>query len=157
MKKKTAGKIILPSVLVCFFLHTVSSNVLAVDEADLQLPQEGLTLDEIEQVVEEINFLQEALYAALFYPDDEKVIVSDEECSQISALSSLYLLRGVTLAMSLLGDIVQANNRPPQNALRLITLQIQLVRKVIDLVTVSSNALLIFIQYKSCQQSLETD
>ena len=157
MKKKTAGKIILSSVLICLFLHTVSSNLLAVDEADLQLPQDGLTMDEIEQVVDEINSLQEALYAALFFPDDEQVIVSDEECSQISALSSLYLLRGVTLVMSLLGDIIQANNRPPQNSLQLINFQMQLVRKVIDLVTVSSNALLTFIQYKSCQQSVETD
>ena len=154
--KKIAGKIILSSVLVCFFLHTVSSNLLAVDEADLQLPQDGLTMDEIEQVVDEINSLQEALYAALFSPDDEQVIVSDEECSQISALSSLYLLRGVTLVMSLLGDFIQANNRLPQNSLQLINFQMQLVSKVIDLVTVSSNALLTFIQYKSCQQSPET-
>ena len=154
--KKTAWKIIVSSVLVCFFLHAGSSNLLAVDEADFQLPQDGLTMDELEQMLEEVNSLQETLYAALFYPDDEQVIASDEECSQISALSSFYLLRGVTLAISLLGDIVQANNRPPQNSLQLINFQMQLVSKVIDLVTVSSNALLTFIQYKSCQQSPET-
>ena len=57
--------------------------------------------------------------------------------------------------MSLLGDIIQASNNPPQNALQLINLEIQLVRKVVELVTVSSNALLTYIQYLSCQRASE--
>ena len=157
MKQKSAGKIIFMSGLVFFFLSTLSSNVLAVDEANAQPRQGRLTIDEVEQVVGGVNSLHEALYAALFNPDGERVIESDDECSQLSLISSLYLLRSAGLAMSLLGDIIQANNRPPQNDLQLINLQIQLVRKVLDLVTVSYNALLTYSQYKSCQRSLETN
>jgi hypothetical protein len=179
MKQKTTGKIILCSILVCFFLNIVSVNVFAVDKPDPamrpqeesfdvvkvmelfqnigELREDRITIDDIETVVEEINSLHDELYVFLFNPDEKSVIQSDEECSAIREIAALYLLRSATLVMSLLGDIIQAGNNPPKNALQLTNLGMRLVRKVIDLVTVSSNSLLTYIQYISCQRSSEVN
>jgi hypothetical protein len=179
MKQETTGKIVLCSVLGCFFLNIISVSVFAVDKLDPvmrpqkesfgvvkvmelfqnigELREDRITIDDIETMVEEINSLHDELYASLFYPDEKSVIQSEEECSAIREIAALYLLRSATLVMSLLGDIIQAGNNPPQNALQLTNLGMRLVRKVIDLVTVSSNALLTTIQYISCRRSSEVN
>ncbi|MDX1778956.1 MAG: hypothetical protein R3339_08750, partial [Thermodesulfobacteriota bacterium] len=86
MKQKTTGKIVLCSVLGCFFLNIISVSGFAVDKLDpVMRPQEEsfdvvkvmelfqnigelredrITIDDIETVVEEINSLHDELYAS---------------------------------------------------------------------------------------------
>jgi len=179
MKQNTVGKIVLCILLVCFFLNIISSTVFAFDESRtvlinqgesfdvvkiieqfediLKFREDNITIDDIENMIVEINYLHEDLYTSLFYPDGELVIESDDECSLILTISSLYLLRGANLVMSLLGDIVQSGNNTPKNALQEIRMAIEFVRKVINVVLVSYNGILTFIQYLSCQQSSEAN
>ena len=177
MRQSTAGKTVLCTLVVYFFLNCISSNVFAFDALnsasntqgesvspvkiferfeDILKSQDGnMTMDDIESMIVEISCLHEELYASLFSPGGERILDNDDECSAILAMSSLYLLRGANLVMSILGDMVQAGNNPPQNTLQGIRLGIELARKVINAVTVSYNGMLTFIQYLSCQQASE--
>ena len=138
MKQNTAGKIVLCILQVCFFLTCISPNVFAFDESDSVLKDQGqsldvvkifqrfegilnsggdnITIDDIESMIVEINFLHEELYVSLFSMAGEGVLENDDECSAILALSSLYLLRGVNLVMSILGDMVQAGTLPQKSS-----------------------------------------
>jgi hypothetical protein len=181
MKKKRAGKIVAGMVLVCFFTTSLCFNTFARDaseavlsneekalyvaeiikrlEAILEPRKETITIDDIEHMVVETNYLHEELFASLFPPDGVLVIESDDACASILVVASLYTLRGITLVLSLLRNVLQGTHTPPLTPLGELRAVIQLIRKLVNVVlnapVAGTNGLLTFIQYLSCRQSPE--
>ena len=181
MKKKTAGKIVAGMVLVCFFTTSLSFNAFARDasktvlsneekalyvagiierlEAILQPRKETITIDAIEHMIAETDYLHEELFASLFAPDGALVTESDDACASLLAIASLYTLRGISLVLSLLRNVLQGTQNPPRTSLGELRTAIQLIRTVVNVVlnapVAGTNGLLTFIQYLSCRQSPE--
>lgn len=107
----------------------------------------------------ETNYLHEELFASLFTPDGALVIESDDACASILVVASLYTLRGITLVLSLLRNVLQSTQNPPLKPLGELRAVIQLIRTVANVLlnapVAGTNGLLTFIQYLSCRQSPE--
>jgi len=181
MEKKTAGKIVVCMVLVCFFTNILCLNAFARDASKAEVSDEGkalyvadiiarldnileppqgtITIDAIEQMMRETNYLHEELFASLFAPDGALVIESDDACASLLVVASLYTLRGITLVLSLLSDVLQGTQSSPRTSLGALRAAIQLIRTVVNVVLnapiAGTNGLLTFIQYLSCRQSPE--
>ena len=181
MKKKRAGKIVAGMVMVCFFTTSLCLNAFAREaygaaisneekalyvaeiierlEAILQPRKETITIDDVEHMMRETNYLHEELFASLFTPDGALVIESDDACASILVVASLYTLRGITLVLSLLRNVLQSTQNPPLKPLGELRAVIQLIRTVANVLlnapVAGTNGLLTFIQYLSCRQSPE--
>ena len=181
MKKKRAGKIVVFLVLICFFTNILCLPAFARDVSKaavsneenaryvagvierlgniLEPPKESITVDAIEHMIREANYLQEELFAALFAPDGALSLDSDDACASILVVASLYTLRVITLVLSLLSNLVRGQQPSPQTSAGKLRTVIQLIRTVVNLVlntaVSGTNGLLTFIQYLSCRQSPE--
>ena len=181
MKKKRDGKIVVFLVLVCFFTNILCLPAFARDvsrEADssegkalyvgdiiarllniLEPPKETITVDTIEHMIRETHHLHEELLAALFAPAGTLILENDDACASILVIASLYTLRGITLVLSLLGDVLRGQQNLLRTSLGELRAAIQLIRTVVNVVlnapVAGTNGLLTFIQYLSCRQSPE--
>jgi len=181
MKKKKAGKIVAGMVLVCFFTTSLSFNAFARDvsaaalsneenalyvaaiierlEEILEPRKKTITADDIEQMIRETTSLQEELFASLFASDGALVIEGDDACASLLVIASLYTLRGITLVVSLLSNVLLTTQNPPLTSLGEVRAAITLIRKLVNVVlnapVAGTNGLLTFIQYLSCRQSPE--
>ena len=181
MEKKTSGKIVICMILVCFFTNILCLNAFARDVSKaaisneekalyvteiierlkviLEPRKETITIDDIEHMIVETNYLHEELCTFLFSPDGLLVIESADTCSSLLVMASLYTLRGINLVLSLLREVVQVTKNTSQTPSVVIRTMLQLVRKLVNVVlnapVAGTNGLLTFIQYLSCRQSPE--
>jgi len=181
MKKKRAGKIVVCMVLVCFFTTSLCLNAFARDVPNAVLSSDGkalyvvgiierledilksreetITIDDIEHMIREITYLHKELFTFLFSPDGALVIESDDACGTLLVIASLYTLRGITLVLSLLSEVLQGTQNSPLTSSGELRAVIQLIRKLVNVVlnapVAGTNGLLTFIQYLLCRQSPE--